>query len=259
MWVFLMKNPLKYRGFGRHQSVKCYGDPLRRSGAAKEMRIDSHQHFWHYSPLEHPWMSDEMVQLRRDFLPDDLYPLLQGVGFDGCIAVQASQTLNETSWLLQLAGQHEFIKGVVGWVDLLSADLPRQLERFAAHPKFVGVRHLVQDEPDDEFMLRTDFVNGIAGLKLFDLTYDLLVFPKHLRAAAQLVQKFPQQRFVLDHMAKPRISEGLVFPWQEGLRELARFQNVSCKLSGMVTEAKWNRWDPAEFSIYLDTVVEAFT
>jgi L-fuconolactonase len=225
----------------------------------EDMRIDSHQHFWHYSPTEHTWMSDEMSQLRRDFLPEDLHPLLQSIGFDGCIAVQARQSLEETRWLLELAEKHSFIKGVVGWVDLCSADLPRQLETFATHPKFVGVRHMVQDEPDDNFILRAEFMNGISQLRRFDLTYDLLIHPKHLRAAAQLADKFPEQPFVLDHIAKPRIAEGVLSPWREELRELARCRNVLCKLSGMVTETKWNEWKPSDFMRYLDAVVEAFT
>jgi len=204
-------------------------------------------------------MSDGMAQLKRDFLPEDLQPLLENIHFDGCIAVQASQTLKETSWLLELAAQHKFIKGVVGWVDLLSADLPDQLKSFAAHPKFVGVRHIVHDEPDDQFILRPEFMNGISRLREFELTYDLLLFPKHLRAAVQLVNRFPEQPFVLDHIAKPRIAEGLFSPWREDLQELARCPNVLCKLSGMVTEAAWNRWKPADFSRYLDNVVEAFT
>jgi len=167
--------------------------------------------------------------------------------------------LKETRWLLELAGKHAFIKGVVGWVDLCSADLLRQLETFANHPKFVGVRHMIQDEPDDEFILGAGFMNGIAQLRRFDLAYDLLIQPKHLRAAAQLVQKFPQQPFVLDHIAKPRIAQRLLSPWREDLRELARSRNVFCKLSGMVTETKWNQWKPSEFTPYLDSVVEAFT
>jgi L-fuconolactonase len=223
------------------------------------MRIDSHQHFWHYSPAEHAWMSHEMGQLKRDFLPEDLAPLLKSIGLDGCIAVQARQTLEETRWLLELSERHAFIKGVVGWVDLCSADLPRQLETFATHPKFVGVRHIVQDEPDDGFMLRPEFISGISQLRRFDLTYDLLLYPKHLRAATQLVQRFPEQPFALDHMGKPRIAEGLLSPWREDLRELAGSQNVLCKLSGMLTEAKWNQWKSAEFIRYFDSVVEAFT
>jgi len=232
-------------------------NPLEMS--RQDMRIDSHQHFWHYSPAEHSWMSDEMAQLKRDFLPEDLQPLLKANGFDGCIAVQARQTLEETRWLLELADKHAFIKSVVGWVDLCSADLPHQLETFAAHPKFVGVRHIVQDEPDDAFVLRAEFLHGISQLKQYDLTYDLLLHPQHLRAAAQLVQKFPEQPFVLDHIGKPRIAESILSPWQEDLRELARSKNVLCKLSGMVTEAKWNQWKPSEFTPYLDVVVAAFT
>ena len=200
-----------------------------------------------------------MAQLKHDFLPEDLQPLLEANGFDGCIAVQARQTLEETRWLLNLAEKHAFIKGVVGWVDLCSTDLPSQLETFAAHPNFVGVRHMVQDEPDDEFVLRAEFLNGISQLKQYDLTYDLLLHPKHLRAATQLVQKFPEQPFVLDHIGKPRIAEGILLPWQEDLCELARSKNVLCKLSGMVTEAKWNRWRPSEFVPYLDSVVAAFS
>jgi L-fuconolactonase len=225
----------------------------------QDMHIDSHQHFWRYSPAEHAWMSDAMVQLKRNFLPEDLQPLLEANGFGGCIAVQARQSLEETLWLLELADKHAFIKGVVGWVDLCSTDLPSQLEIFAAHAKFVGVRHMVQDEPDDEFVLRREFLNGISQLKQYDLTYDLLLHPKHLRAATQLVQRFPEQPFVLDHIGKPRIAEGIFSPWQEDLRELATAKNVLCKLSGMVTEAKWNRWRPSEFVPCLDAVAEAFT
>jgi L-fuconolactonase len=223
------------------------------------MRIDSHQHFWQYNPAEHVWMSEEMSLLNRDFLPDDLQPLLEAIHFDGCVAVQARQNLEETRWLLELAEKHEFIKGIVGWVDLCSPDLPEQLERFANHPKLVGVRHVVHDESDDEFMLRREFLRGISRLKKFDLTYDLLLFPKHLHTASLLAHQFPEQPFVLDHIAKPRIAQGILSPWREDLQELARCQNVSCKLSGMVTEAIWNHWKPGEFRRYLDVVIEAFT
>jgi L-fuconolactonase len=222
------------------------------------MRIDSHQHFWHYSPIEHTWMSDAMSAIRRDFLPKDLQPLLAGLSFDGCIAVQARQSLEETRWLLELADQSPFIKGVVGWVNLCSPDLPSQLERFSSHPRFVGVRHVLQDEPDDEFMLRSEFRSGIAQLQHFGLTYDLLLFPKHLPIAARLVEEFPDQPFVLDHIAKPLIAQGELSPWQHDIQQLAKFPNVSCKLSGMVTEAKWQQWQPEDFRPYLDTVVEAF-
>jgi L-fuconolactonase len=224
-----------------------------------DMRIDSHQHFWHYSPTEHAWMSEEMTQLKRDFMPEDLWPLMQAAAFDGCIAVQARQSLDETRWLLELAGKNDFIQGVVGWVDLRSPDLLLLLEEFTPNPKLVGVRHIVQDEADDEFMLRSDFLRGISMLKQFDLTYDLLIYPKHLRAAKQLVAKFPEQKFVLDHMAKPRIREGLLRPWQEDLAELAQAANVFCKFSGMVTEARWKQWKPDDFRRYLDIVIDAFT
>jgi L-fuconolactonase len=196
--------------------------------------------------------------LKHDFLPEDLQPLLHSIHFDGSVAVQARQNLEETRWLLELAQQYPFIKGVVGWVDLRSEQLPGQLERFARHPKLVGVRHVVHDEPDDDFMLRPEFRRGISQLRDFDLTYDLLLFPKHLTAAARLVEEFPQQPFVLDHIAKPRIAEGLISPWQQDLRQLAKFPNVFCKLSGMVTEARWKQWQPGDFHRYMDIVFDAF-
>ena len=222
------------------------------------MRIDSHQHFWHYSPGEYLWISDRMAVLKHDFLPDDLQPLLQSIHFDGCVAVQARQNLEETRWLLELAEKYEFIDGVVGWVDLCSEKLPQQLQRFASNPKLAGVRHVVQDEPDDEFMLRPEFRRGISRLREFDLTYDLLLFPKHLKPAVQLVREFPEQPFVLDHIAKPMIAESLVSPWQEDLQQLAKLPNVSCKLSGMVTETRWKQWHADDFHRYLDIVFEAF-
>jgi L-fuconolactonase len=222
------------------------------------MRLDAHQHFWRYRPTEYSWITDRMGILKHDFLPQDLEPLLASIGFDGCIAVQARQNLEETRWLLELAEKHTFIKGVVGWVDLRSDRLSAQLERFASHPKLVGVRHIVHDEADDNFMLGADFRCGIAQLLDFNLTYDLLLFPKHLPVAVQLVKEFPDQLFVLDHIAKPNIAEGLIDPWRDNLRILADSPNVSCKLSGMVTEAKWNQWRPADFHRYLDIVLEAF-
>jgi L-fuconolactonase len=222
------------------------------------MRLDAHQHFWRFSPSEYSWITDKMGILKHDFLPQDLEPLLASIGFDGCIAVQARQNLEETRWLLELAEKHTFIKGVVGWVDLRSDRLSAQLERFASHPKLVGVRHIVHDEADDNFMLGADFRCGIAQLLDFNLTYDLLLFPKHLPVAVQLVKEFPQQLFVLDHIAKPNIAEGLIDPWRENLKILADSPNVFCKLSGMVTEAKRNQWQPTDFYRYLDIVFEAF-
>jgi len=203
-------------------------------------------------------MTEQMVALKRDFLPEDLERLLRTIHFGGSVAVQARQNLEETRWLLELAQQYPFIKGVVGWVDLRSEQLPGQLERFARNPRLVGVRHVVQDEPDDDFMLRPEFRRGISQLRDFDLTYDLLLFPKHLTAAARLVEEFPQQPFVLDHIAKPRITEELISPWQHDLRQLAKLPNVFCKLSGMVTEARWKQWQPSDFHRYLDIVFDAF-
>lgn len=222
------------------------------------MRLDSHQHFWKYDPAQYPWMTDKLARLRRDFLPTDLAPLLSAAQLDGCIAVQARQTIEESRWLLQLADQHPIIKGVVGWVDLRADDVETDLTAFAAHPKFVGVRHVAQDEPDDQFLIRPDFLSGIAKLKQFDLAYDILIFPKQLPAAVQLVQKFPDQRFVLDHIAKPPIATGEIEPWRKLIYELAQSPNVLCKISGLVTEAKWDSWETDDFTPYLDIVTEAF-
>lgn len=222
------------------------------------MRIDSHQHFWHYSPSEHTWMTGQMPVLKQDFLPKHLLPLLESIHFDGCVAVQARQSLEETRWLLQLAQEHTSIRGVVGWVDLCSEQVRAQLQRFAADPRLVGVRHVVHDEPDDLFMLRPEFRRGLAQLQDFGLTYDLLLFPRHLPVAVQLVQQFPRQPFVLDHIAKPLIGQGVTTPWADDLRRLAQFPNVFCKLSGMITEADWKHWQPPDFDPYLDIVVNAF-
>jgi L-fuconolactonase len=222
------------------------------------MRLDSHQHFWNYSSSEYAWISDQMGLLQHDYLPRDLKPLLESIHFDGCIAVQARQNLEETRWLLELTEEHTFIKGVVGWVDLCSDTVRDQLKTFTQHSKLVGVRHVLQDEADDNFMLRQEFRRGLAQLRRFHLTYDLLVYPKHLVAARQLVEEFPQQAFVLDHIAKPAIAEGQVSPWKEDLLQLAKLPNVSCKLSGMVTEAKWKHWCVEDFHRYLDIVIEAF-
>ena len=203
-------------------------------------------------------MTDQMQILKRDYLPDELETQLAALGFDGTVAVQARQSVEETAWLLQLAEVHDFIQGVVGWVDLRSALLHEQLAQFGNHPKLVGVRHVVHDEPEDDFMLRPDFRRGLAQLREYDLTYDLLLFPKHLPVAVKLVREFPDQPFVLDHIAKPRIAEKQFAPWQEDLAALAQFPNVCCKLSGMVTEAKWQQWRPEDFHRYLDIVIESF-
>jgi L-fuconolactonase len=222
------------------------------------VRLDAHQHFWHYSLQEYGWIGPDMAALKQDRLPADLAPLLASSGIDGTVAVQARQTLEETCWLLALAEQQPFIRSVVGWVDLQSHDLREQLERLTTHPKFRGVRHVLQDEPDDRFMLRAGFVRGIGLLVDFGLTYDILIFSRHLPLACELVAHFPDQPFVLDHIAKPPIRDGLLEPWSAGIRRLAAHPNVMCKVSGLVTEASWQHWQPADFRPYLDVVFEAF-
>lgn len=222
------------------------------------MRIDSHQHFWHYNPAEHVWMTDAMAILKKDFLPEDLAPLLEQAGLQGTVAVQARQNLQETEWLLELADQYDFIKGVVGWVDLRSPQARSQLETYAHHPKLKGVRHVVHDEPDDYFMLLPEFLAGLALLREFKLTYDLLLFPRHLPIALDVVKQFPEQKFVLDHIAKPFIKAKTISPWDKDLRELAKFENIYCKVSGMITEAAWGEWTAADFYPYLDVVFDCF-
>jgi len=222
------------------------------------MRLDAHQHFWKYSTADYGWINDSMAALRRDFLPDDLQPLLAAEGLDGSIAVQARQSLEETRWLLELAAHNDIVKGVVGWVDLRSPDLAAQLHQFSQNPKLVGVRHVVQDEPDDEFVLRPEFRRGIARLAEYGLAYDILIFPRQIPAAIHLVRDFPDQRFVVDHIAKPPIAEGRVSPWDRDIRELAKFENVFCKLSGMVTEARY-QWKAEDFQPYLDVVLNTFS
>ncbi|HEU5350313.1 MAG TPA: amidohydrolase family protein [Terracidiphilus sp.] len=222
------------------------------------MRVDAHQHFWKYDPAEYGWITDALAALKRDFLPADLKPLLDANGLDGCVAVQARQSREETRWLMEVAAENAFVKGVVGWVDLRSEDLPEALEGLAAEPKLVGVRHIVQDEPDDAFVLREDFKRGIGRLREFGLTYDVLVYPRQLKAAAKLVRAFDGQAFVLDHIAKPAIGAGAMEPWATDIRELARSGNTMCKLSGMVTETRWKAWREEDFWPYLDVAMEAF-
>ena len=222
-------------------------------------RIDAHQHFWRYSPQTHGWIDDSMAVLKRDFLPEDLAPLLHERTYDGCVAVQAEQAVSETRWLLSLADQHPFIKGVVGWVDLRSPDVTTVLADLAKHPRFKGVRHIVQAEPDDRFMLGEDFQRGIAALSPFGLCYDILIYPRQLPAAIELVQRFPRQPFVLDHIAKPDMKAGTREPWATQLRALAAaHKGLKCKLSGLVTEADWTAWQVSDLRPYADHVISSF-
>jgi L-fuconolactonase len=199
-----------------------------------------------------------MKVLKGDFLPENLVPLLKQTGFDGCVAVQASQSEAETDFLLQLAGDSSIVKGVVGWLDLQATDLQARLTHYSKHPKLCGLRHIVQDEPDDNFLLRDKFMQGITQLQKFNLTYDILVFERQLPAAVEFARTFPNQAFVLDHIAKPLIEKGEIKNWEKYIRQLGECKNVYCKLSGMVTEADWQNWKAANFIPYLKVVFEAF-
>ena len=221
------------------------------------MRLDAHQHFWSYDAAQYPWIPPGSP-LHRSWLPDDLAALQKPLGFDGSIAVQARQVVGESDWLLGLADKHANVQGVVGWVDLRSDRVEADLARLAAHPKFVGVRHVVQEEPDDDFMLGKDFQRGISKLHAHGLTYDILIYPRQLEAAIRLAEDFPAQPFVLDHIAKPPIKDGAIEPWKSQVRRLAKLPNVWCKVSGMLTEADHQAWQAGQFRPYLDTVFEAF-
>jgi len=221
-------------------------------------RIDAHQHFWRYDPAQYKWIDDAMAALKRDCLPDEARREMASAGIDACVAVQARQTLDETRSLLALADASPAIAGVVGWIDLQAADARLQLELFADHQKLVGIRHIIQSEPDDRFMLRPAFCRGIALLEEFGLAYDILVYSRHLAAAAELAERFPSQRFVLDHLGKPDIRHGELCAWEKSLRLLADCSNVSAKLSGLVTEADWHTWSAQDIRPYLDVAFDSF-
>jgi L-fuconolactonase len=223
-----------------------------------QQRIDAHQHFWKYDPQAHNWIDDTMHSIRKDFLPEDLQPLLTQNHFSGCVAVQADQTEEETKFLLALAEEHNFIKGVVGWVNLLDDKVAERLNYFSTEKKLKGFRHVVQGEAAG-FMSREDFRRGIASLKQFGYTYDILIFHHQLPDAITLVNRFPGQPFVLDHIAKPDLKTGNIKKWKADIKELARAENVMCKISGMVTEAHWDSWTPYDLTPCLDVVFENFT
>ncbi|MDG1285113.1 MAG: amidohydrolase family protein [Flavobacteriaceae bacterium] len=221
------------------------------------MIIDSHQHFWNYNPQRDIWIDDSMEVIRKDFLPNDLKPILQENGVDGCIAVQADQTEMETEFLLKCAKHNPFIKGVVGWVDLIAENLEDRLKHYTTNTLFKGVRHIVQSEKDD-FLLRKDVQHGIGLLSKYNLTFDILVFPKQLPAAVQMVKKFPKQTFILDHIAKPNISEPMTELWKTNITALSKFENVHCKLSGMVTETKGFCFKKEDFTPFIDHIFSCF-
>lgn len=221
-------------------------------------RIDAHQHFWQFDPERDSWMGDDMKVLQQDFMPAQLQPLLQESGMDGCVAVQADQSEEESDFLLKLAANFDFIKGVVGWVDLKDEVLEKRLDAYSRFPKMKGFRHILQSEPDDAFMLQPQFQKGISLLHPYHFTYDLLVYPKHLKNVLKLVTLFPHQMFVIDHLAKPNIRMGKIKEWADDMRRIAHQPNVYCKVSGMVTEGDWKYWKKEDFDPYLDTIVQAF-
>jgi L-fuconolactonase len=220
--------------------------------------IDAHQHFWIYNEEQYAWINDDMQAIRRDFLPNHLIETAAPLGISGAVSVQADQSLNETERLLAYAGEYDFIRGVVGWVPLISPDVERVLASLVLHPKLKGVRHVLQDEPDAFFMLRPDFNRGVDTLRRYELAYDILIYERHLPQTIEFVDRHPDQVFVLDHVAKPRVRDAAVTPWRENLRELAHRQNVFCKVSGLVTEANHRSWTEDQLVPYLETVLDIF-
>lgn len=221
------------------------------------MKIDAHQHFWIFDPVRDAWITEDMKVLRRNFLPEDLLPDLLNNGFDGCVAVQAAQTEEETNFLLDLAKENSFIKAVVGWVDLLNENVEETLENFTTNPILKGIRHIVQAEAPG-FMGQKSFLQGIKTLSRFDLTYDILIFPPQLEEAIDLVTKFPNQPFVVDHLAKPNYESVMNPVWVKGMKALSERENVYCKLSGLVTETKDFLWTADQFVPYIDFLLETF-
>ncbi len=222
------------------------------------MIIDSHQHFWKYDPVKHGWINDDMKILQQDYLPENLQKIYQENAVDACVAVQADQSETETDFLMDLAAKNPFIKGVVGWVDLRSENLEERLEYYSQFDILKGFRHVVQDELDPNFIIGKQFKKGIALLHTYGFTYDILIFPKQLEATLQLVKEFPEHRFVIDHIAKPMIKTGFIKEWEVLIREIAKYPNVLCKVSGMVTEADWNHWKYNDFLPYLNVIFESF-
>lgn len=222
------------------------------------LRIDSHQHFWKYDPIKAPWITDDMAILKRDYLPPELDVVLKANGFDGCVVVQSDQSEEENDFQRLNAEKYNFVKGIVGWVNLLSNDVEKRLDYYSQFKKLKGFRHVLQDEQQRDFMLRPDFLNGISLLNKYDYTYDILINSDQLQLAKELVAKFPEQRFVIDHIAKPFIKDKILAKWRTDMIEISKYRNVFCKISGMVTETRWNQWSADEFDPYIDVVVETF-
>ena len=222
------------------------------------MKIDAHHHFWKYDPVRYSWMNERMEVLKKDYQPADLLVEIEKTGIDGVVSVQADQSMLETDELLEHAVRHDFIKGVVGWFPLADSTVEEVLSKYAQNPWLKGVRHVVQDEPDDLFILGDDFNEGIRKLEQFDLVYDILIYERQLAPSIEFVDLHPNLSFVLDHVAKPRIGDGVMDPWKEQMFEMARRENVTCKLSGMATEANWMEWTLDELRPYMEVALDAF-
>ncbi len=219
--------------------------------------IDVHVHFWKYNKIKDAWITGEMQLLQRDFLPKDLEPALNENGIKGVVAVQSDQSENETLFLLELANKNPLIKGIVGWVDLQNENLENKLLHWSKHPAIKGFRHIVQAEADG-FLQKEKFLNGIKSLQKFEFTYDILIYENQLKEAIEFVNKFPNQKFIIDHCAKPSIKNNGINEWKNGMKKIAKNENVYCKASGLITEAKWNQWKEKDFYPYLDVVFESF-
>ena len=222
------------------------------------LKVDAHQHFWVFDPVRDSWISDEMSVVQRDFLPEDLEPVLKENGMDGCVAVQADQTETQNHFLIELADENPFIKGIVGWVDLRAGNIEGRLDYYSQFKLMKGFRHVLQGEEDRALMLNPAFMNGISRLKNHGFTYDILIFPDQLQYVTDFVKTFPDQQFVIDHIAKPDIKNQKIDDWAKGIRAVAENENLHCKLSGMVTEADWKNWKTEDFMPYMDVVFEAF-
>lgn len=222
-------------------------------------RIDAHQHFWQFDPVRDSWITEDMSVIRHDFLPADLKPVLERNEIDGTVLVQTCQEESDNRFMLQLAKENDFIKGIVGWINLQALNVEERLGYYKDnHPKMKGFRHVLQAEPDERFMLKDTFKRGIGLLNQYGFTYDILIYPNHIKYASQLVAEFPGQKFVVDHLAKPYIEKGNIEPWKDDIAELAQYKNVYCKVSGMLTEADWYNWRTSDFTPYLDVIFKVF-
>ena len=222
------------------------------------LKIDAHQHFWKFDSVRDSWIDESMSVIQRDFLPEDLKPILDEAGFDGCVCIQSDQTEEENLFHIELAATNPFIKGIVGWVDLQREDIENRLQYWKQFEILKGFRHVLQGEQDRALMLKPDFCLGISKLEQFGFTYDILIFPDQLQFVPQLLNKFPNQKFVIDHLAKPYIKDKKILGWKQEIQAIANFENVYCKVSGMVTEAHWKNWNGQDFRPYLDVVFSSF-